>query len=132
MTAKMRFGLELMIRLYQRPMTEVISLAIEEAFSSEIEGLWDDKGPAEAGGKRPLLNLLWAERGSDRLANMALRCPELLSPGERRMWAYITKVPHLWSGDGREETDLNREALAAEWAAIGEKFALTSRSRVAA
>lgn len=132
MTAKTRFGLELMTRLYGRPMAEVITYAIEEVFSSEIEGLWDDEGAPEAGGKRPILNLLWAERGSDRFANMALRCPKLLTVGEERMWAHIKQMPQLWSGEGREEADLNRDLLAQEWAAIQQRFTLTSRSRVAA
>lgn len=129
-TPKMRFGLELMSRLHGRAMAEVVSYAIEEVFSSEIEGLWDDQGAPEAGGKRPLLNLLWAEQGSDRLANIALRCPQLLTPGEKRMWAHIKEMPQLWSGDGREESNLKRDALAQEWPAIQKRFSLSARSRV--
>jgi hypothetical protein len=128
-TPKMRFGLELMSRLHGRPMAEVVSYAIEEVFSSEIEGLWDDQGAPEAGGKRPLLSLLWAERASDRLANIALQCPQLLTNAERRMWARIERMPELWSGAGGTEVDLKRDVLEEQWPTIQQQFSLGSRDR---
>lgn len=127
-TAKSRFGLELMSRLHRRTIPEVVSYAIEEVFTSEIEGLFDDRGAPETGGKRYLLPLLWAERPSDRLANIALHCPELLLPSEKRMWTHITTLPNLWRGTGRAPADLEREALAAHWSSIEHEFSLGSRS----
>lgn len=124
MTPKMRFGLELMSRLHDRSVPDVVSYAITEVFTSEIEGLYDDRGPQETGGKRYLLNLLWAERPSDRLANIALQSPELLTTAERRMWSEIEQMPEFWSGHERGESQLQREVLAKQWAQVEEKFRL--------
>lgn len=128
-TAKARFGLELMSRLHGRTIPEVVSYAIEEVLTSEIEGLYDDRGPAETAGKRYLLPLLWAERPSDRMANIGLHCPDLLEPAERRLWAHIEAQSELWTGAGRGERDLNRDALAQQWESIREKFSLGGRAQ---
>lgn len=127
MTPKMRFGLELMSRLHARPVAEVVSYAISEVFTSEIEGLYDDQGPVETGGKRYLLNLLWSDRASDRLANIALQCPQLLTTAERRMWTRIEQMPELWSGDVRDESHLLRDVLAQRWTEIEQEFSLGGR-----
>ena len=127
MTPKMRFGLELMSRLHNRTLPEVVGYAITEVFTSEIEGLYDNRGPEEVGGKRYLLNLLWADRASDRLANLAFQCPELLTIPETRMWSRITQIEQLWSGDARDETHLNRDALAERWQSLEQEFSLGAR-----
>lgn len=129
MTPKMRFGLDLMTRLHSRPMADVVTYAIEEVFTSEIEGLWDHNGPEEVGGKRYLLSLLWAERASDRFANIALHCPQLLTTAERRMWSRILHMPELWSCPERGEPSLKREVLAQQWAGIQEHFSLGGRGQ---
>lgn len=119
-TPKMRFGLEMMSRLHHRPIPELVVNAIQEVFSSEIEGLWDDKGPREGGGRRSLLNVLWAERASDRVANIAFECPQLLSGPERRLWGVVKADERFWTEKGvRRASTLLRDELAANWNNIG-------------
>lgn len=113
---KVRFGLEMMSRLHHRTVPEIVSDAIDQVFGSEIEGLYDDKGAPEAGGKRPLLNLLWAERPSDRLANIAFECPQLLSSPEKKVWSQVLDDPRFWTtAKARTPRNLLRDELAARW-----------------
>ena len=119
LTPKMRFGLEMMARLHRDSIPDIVSRAIEDVFSSEIEGLWDFKGVIETGGKRPLLNLLWADRPSDRLANIAFHCPELLSTAELRLWTSVKSEPKFWRETyGKTPETLLRDTLAECWDAI--------------
>lgn len=123
----MRFGLEMMSRLHHRPIPEIITNAIQEVFTSEVEGLWDDQGPAEVGGQRPLLNVLWAERVSDRVANIAFECPTLLSGQERRLWKAIEADKRFWAmPEVRIPSNLLRDELAARWEVIGGEAAAPS------
>ena len=117
---KMRFGLEMMSRLHHRPIPDIITNAINEVFSSELEGLWDDGGPPEAGGRRHILPVLWAERASDRIANIAFVCPQLLSGPERRLWKTVEADTRFWKKPGsRAQSNLLRDELAAHWETIG-------------
>lgn len=119
LTPKMRFGLEIMARLHRDTVPEIVTRAINDVFSSEFEGLWDYEGPEESGSKRPLLNLLWAEEPSDRLVNIALYSPNLLSTVERRIWMKIKNDPKFWNNP-QELTlaSLRRDFLAECWEAM--------------
>lgn len=119
LTPKMRFGLEMMARLHRDTIPEIVSRAINDVFSSELEGLWDNEGHVESGGKRHLLNLLWADRPSDRLANIAFHCPDLLSTAELRLWTKIKSERKFWSEpDVQSERNLLRDTLAECWDAL--------------
>ena len=122
---KVRFGLEMMSRLHHRTVPEIVSDAINQVFSSELEGLYDDNGPPEAGGQRPLMNLLWAERPSDRLANIALECPSLLSSPEKKVWNQVIDDPRFWkTAKARTLSNLLRNELAAHWEELGGEVAV--------
>ena len=122
---KVRFGLEMMSRLHHRTVPEIVSDAIDQVFSSEIEGLYDDSGPPEVGGKRPLLNVLWAERPSDRLPNIALECPYLLSSPEKKVWNQVLVDPRFWTtSKARTSSNLRRDELAAQWKELGGETAV--------
>jgi hypothetical protein len=122
---KVRFGLEMMSRLHHRTVPEIVSDAIDQVFGSEIEGLYDDKGAPEAGGKRPLLNLLWAERPSDRLANIAFECPQLLSSPEKKVWNQVLADPRFWTtAKAHTPRNLRRDELAAHWEELGGEAAV--------
>lgn len=120
LTPKLRFGLEMLSRLHRESLPDIISRAINDALSSEQNGLWD-YAPGETQHPRMLMNLLWAERPSDRLANTALHCPYLLTAAENRLWALIKSKPELWlHPDERRAETLNREALAMTWDSLRE------------
>jgi len=122
---KVRFGLEMMSRLHHRTVPEIVSDAINQVFSSELEGLYDDNGPPEAGGQRPLMNVLWAERPSDRLANIALECPYLLSSPEKKVWSQVIADPRFWTtAKARAPRNLLRNELAAHWEELGGEEAI--------
>ena len=43
-TPKMRFNLEMMARLHRDTVPNIVTRAINDVFSSEVEGLWDYGG----------------------------------------------------------------------------------------
>ena len=121
-TPKMRFNLDMMARLHRDTVPNIVTRAINDVFSSEVEGLWDYGGAdSENGHHRRLDNCLWAERASDRLANMAFNCDRLLSSSDVRLWSYIKAQPRFWRPQAPQtEQCLLRDVLASEWDAIQE------------
>lgn len=121
-TPKMRFNLEMMARLHRDTIPNIVTRAINNVFSSEFEGLWDYGGTiSEVGYLRPLDNCLWAERASDRLANIAFNCDRLLTSSDVRLWSYIKAQPRFWREQvPQTEKGLLRDVLASEWDAIQE------------
>ena len=125
LTPKLMFGLEMMSRLHRASIPDIVSRAIKDVFTSEFEGLWDyPKGSAngaeeEARAPRYLLEVLWADRPSDRFANIALHCAGLMSSADIRLWAFIYAQEKFWRPDcARTEENLLREVLAMEWTAL--------------
>jgi len=118
-TPKVRFGLEMLSRLHNTPIPDLVIRAIRELFNSEHEGLWDyDYEPVEGepNGPRYLLDILWAEKPSDRLANIGLNCKNLLTLDEKRLWLNITSQPKYWRHESqRTEAELRRDVLAEDW-----------------
>lgn len=124
-TPRIRYGLELMARLHQESIPEVITRAISEAFTSEDGGLFvyvdDDKSQP-----RNLLDRVWADRPSDRLVNLALRYPAVMSRTEKTMWSVVRGTPKYWRSERArraalpEESALLRDAIAEDWTAIGQ------------
>lgn len=115
LTPKMRFGLEMMARLHRDSIPEIVTRAINNIFSSEYDGLWDSDTDSPYG-RRWLMKLLWAERPSDRLANLAFHCPSLMSSAENRLWSHIKSESKFWKKAGAQtEKNLLREMLAQSW-----------------
>lgn len=90
----MRFGLELMGRLHQETMPEVVARAISDALTSGKGGLFVG-ADASTGLPFDLLKRVWADRESDRLANLALHYPAIMSRRERELWERIESSPVL-------------------------------------
>ena len=123
-TPKLMFGLEMMSRLHRASIPDIVSRAIKDVFTSDFEGLWDyeDDAKTEPGLRRYLLDLLWAERPSDRFANIAFHCEYLMPTADVRLWSRIKSKAKFWQPDEpRTEANLLREALADDWAAINEE-----------
>jgi hypothetical protein len=125
LTPKMRFGLEMMARLYHISIPDIVSRAVNEVFGSEYQGLSDfDGDPQVAQGYRDLLKLLWSERPSDRVANIALHCHKLLSGPEMQIWHRIRSDEKYWSNPAAlTEVNLLRDVLAADWESLQEVVA---------
>ena len=125
MTPKLRYGLELMARLHQETVPEVITRAIASAFTAEYGGLFvyvdgDNEFP------RNLLEIAWAERPSDRLVNLALRYPNVMSRAERAIWSAIKSNAKYWRSERSrratvsDENAVLRDVIAEDWTAISD------------
>ena len=121
-TPKVRFGLEMLSRLRNTPMPDLVIRAIQDLFTSENEGLWDyDYEPVqgEPNGPRFLLDILWADTASERLAKIAFNCKGLLSLDERRLWQRILGEAKYWHQSAeRTEDQLKLDALEQDWASL--------------
>ena len=124
-TPKMRFGLEMMSRLYHESIPDIVERAVRDAFNGGYQGLSDYEGDAvEANGYRNLLKVLWNGRPSDRIANIALHCKRLLAAHEIRLWDLVKSKPEFWADPAEfTEKSLRRDVLAKQWEALQEEFA---------
>ena len=118
-TPRVRFGLEMLSRMRNTSIPDLVTRAVLDLFDSESIGLWIDaeKMPDEDfAGRRYLLDELWTERPSDRFANIALRCGDLCTIDEKTLWLRIEGLPKYWSHKKlRTEKELLRDVLALDW-----------------
>lgn len=134
LTPKMRFGLELMSRRHHDSVQEIMQRAINDLFGSTHEGLLVDlcrpEDEVAEGLFAPvnILNAVWSESAAERLANLALLCPELLNTPERRIWAKVMESDSYWKaddgGEARKRDALDVGKLEEDWetlSADGEK-----------
>lgn len=117
-----------MSRLYHESIPDIMARAVNGVFSSGYQDLSDYDGDiVEVDGHRDLMKVLWSERPSDRIANIALHCKKLLAAPEIRLWDLVKSKPEFWadSADFTEES-LRRDVLATQWDALQEEFAKRS------
>lgn len=117
---KTKYGLTLVSRLNHERIPDILIRALNNLFSADELGLI-----VEVPGKKGSVNLLdavWAERESDRVANLAMSYPQLLSARERLAWETIKEEDRYWT-DSAQGKVLNRELLAEDWAQIKERVA---------
>ena len=124
LTPKMRFGLDMMSRLYHESIPDIMARAVNDVFGCSYQGLSDWDGDiVEVNGYRDLMKLLWSERPSDRVANIALHCKKLLAAPEIRLWDLVKSKPEFWADPADfTEKSLRREVLAKRWDALQEEF----------
>jgi hypothetical protein len=122
---KTKFGLTLLARSRHQAVPDVVISAIHALFTTEKIGLLLELD----GHEHPVnaLELVWAPRASDRLANLAFRVPALMSAPERTLWERVLADERFWSPPaktskkraaapgGHEESELLRDVLAAHW-----------------
>lgn len=128
LTPKMRFGLELMSRRHHDSVQEIMQRAINDLFGSTHEGLLVDlcrpEDEVAEGLFAPvnILNAVWSESAAERLANLALLCPELLNTPERRIWAKVTESSQYWrtvdGGEQKSRGALLLEKLEEDWSLL--------------
>lgn len=120
LTPRVRYGLDLVARLHRETVPEVVARAVAELFTSEHGGLFvhvgdDDKFPTN------LLKLVWADLPSDRLINLALRYPSVMTLAERDLWQRICNTPKYWRCESADtqpkpsEATILRTVVAEEW-----------------
>lgn len=116
LTPKMRFGLELMSRRHHDSVQEIMQRAINDLFGSTHEGLLVDlcrpEDEVAEGLFAPvnILNAVWSESAAERLANLALLCPELLNTPERRIWSEVVGCERYWQ-TSEQSPEKTRNAL---------------------
>jgi len=123
LTPKMKFGIELTAKLYRESEQEVVLRALSELFGAEHGGLLVDlPRTSEEDHDIPhfptdILESCWAERESDRFANLAMLMPSLLSLSEQRLWSEIRGCAKYWTeaSEGNGSQELLRNALAEDW-----------------
>ena len=124
LTPKIRFGLELMSRRYNDSIQTMLQRAITDMFGSTHEGLLVDlcrpEDEVAEGLFAPvnILNAIWSESEPERLANLAILCPELLNTLERRIWAKVMESSRYWltaAGDQKNQRTLLLEKLEEDW-----------------
>lgn len=123
-TPKLMFGLEMMSRLHRSPIPDIVSRAIKDVFDSDFEGFWDlqaTQSEDQTTERRPLLEILWADKPSDRFANIAFFCDRLMSSSDVRLWSYVKTQPQFWMpGVPQTESSLRRDVLATQWEDVQE------------
>lgn len=133
-TPKLMFGLEMMSRLHRSPIPDIVSRAIKDVFNSDYEGFWDNQVTPPSGksnGRRYLLELLWADKPSDRFANVAFYCDRLMSSSDARLWSFVKTRAHFWQpGVPQTEQSLRREILANEWENIQEAHKMLEAAKL--
>lgn len=129
LTPKMRFGLELMSRRHNDSVQTMLQRAINDLFGSTHEGLLVDlcrpEDEVAEGLFAPvnILNAVWSESEAERLANLALLCPDLLNTAEKRLWAKVTENERYWRagvvGEQKSRDGLLLEKLEEDWELLG-------------
>jgi len=116
---KTMFGIELMRRLHKESVAEVVTRAIEDAFWNETGGL---RIPILGTDRSEnLLEATWAERPSDRVANLAFCYRQALTRTEEEIWKEVEKAKKYWSAEPKDSSSyrsnntLLRDALAEDW-----------------
>ncbi len=120
---RLKYLAELAARRQRRPLSSYIEWAIEESLRQVQPqynpGLNEEQTLADEASS------LWDVDEADRLANLALRYPELLTHDEQVIWKLIRENGFLWRGQfagpngewqwGTTELSLNRDRLRAYW-----------------
>ena len=130
LTPRVKFGLDMLSRLHRMSVPELLTIAVDDLFGSEIYGLWDDEmEPVEyekgqfINPRRNLLKVLWAERASDRFANIGLHKIELFDVSEKQLWNTIKSEQKYWSDASlRTDKELLRDVLAEDWPSLKSDF----------
>lgn len=116
---KTMFGIELMRRLHKESVAEVVTRAIEDAFWNDTGGLRMPIPGTDM--SENLLEVAWAERPSDRVANLAFCYRQALTRTEEEIWKDVEKSEKYWRADqkgepsSRSKETLQRDVLAEDW-----------------
>jgi hypothetical protein len=91
---KTKYGLKLASRLFHEPLPDILIRALDAYLASEKRLM------VETHGHQPTTNLLevvWGDTDSERLAKLAFRFPSLLSRAEQELWDRVGQAAKYWS-----------------------------------
>ncbi len=120
MTPRTRYGLDLLARVNRMSLSQVVELALENAFRGERMYTLESRSN-EQQQRVNVLDATWAERPWVRLAQLALVSPELLSFREVRLWETVKETKYYWTADGppserKQVADrMNHKVLQGDW-----------------
>ena len=126
-TAKMRFGLELLARHRKTNIGGAVVLSVEKMFETAGEGL--RMVPDHGLSPLNILDSVWSPYEHERFAKLAQYSFNLLSDEEKYLWGVVVDTPKYWvkgkylSEDGKtgkriHEQILNLGALEADWSKL--------------
>lgn len=84
-----RYGLEILARLENRPLSGYVELLIRRAFGSVIVGNGESI--------QDVINATWSPNEHERLIMMGIKYPQFLSYEDGKKFKVITETPALWS-----------------------------------
>lgn len=80
---KMKFGLELMARLHNRSVAQTVEMAIQRVLSDPFDGVQQLRDVRYV---PDIVGAIWSPHRGERLLNLVLKYPELLSYEEEVVW----------------------------------------------
>ena len=111
LSPKLKYGLELLARKQHRPLSSVVSRAIEQSINDPEAGLYKNTSKGlKIKEPKQMLDILWDVHPADRLVKLATHWPELMTYEEEKRVKAIKKLG-WWPKKG----DLATEALLDAW-----------------
>jgi len=117
---KLKYGLELLSRKQHRPLSSVVTWAIEQMMTSHEAGLFKTRKSVKSGKgtdgstEEYMLETLWNVHPADRLVKLATHWPELMTYEEEFMVESIIDNEWGWPKKG----DVATKELRNRWAAL--------------
>ncbi|HWW08137.1 hypothetical protein [Collimonas sp.] len=103
---KTRYGLDLLSRVTGKTLSQLLTESLEPLLQSAQLHLPNTQSN--------LFNLTWSPFDSDRLVNLAVTAPDLLTLDEERIWTVIREQHEFFDANG----DPRRDAIRGKWPQI--------------
>lgn len=119
-TPKMRFGLELLAQERGETLTEVVTWAVSELFSTEQVGLL--RYPTGENHAVRVLDRVWSPVEYERVVRLGTYFPEFMTDRQQYLWGRVRETAKCWkAGANRKRPtpdDVRWDVLAKDWPAI--------------
>ena len=128
MTPKMRFGLELLAKQFDKTLTNTVIYAIEQLFQSEQGFILFPKQGADL--RVYALDRVWSPHAHERFALVAIQFPEMLSDEEIYLWSVVSRTGKYWLSGKMPKTstpeDFNFDALLEDWEGLKKRAKISN------
>ncbi len=105
LSPKLKYGLELLARKQHRPLSSVVTWAIEQAINNPENGLYKNTSKGlKVAEPMQMLEVLWDVHPADRLVKLATHWPELMTYEEECMVESIIDNEWGWPKKGNKST----------------------------
>jgi len=86
LSPKLKYGLEILSRKQHRPLSSVVTWAIEQAINDPENGLYKNMSKGlKVAEPMQMLEVLWDVDAADRLVKLATHCPELMTYEQEKL-----------------------------------------------